>query len=97
MFADAIGVGAMLFDGNAGDAGIWPTLFGCLGALGTTFFVIPIVTRMSKKMGKKKAFIISQGISIVGYIMLWFLFIPGKPYMFIFALPLFSFAFAVCL
>lgn len=46
---------------------------------------------MSKKMGKKKAFIISQGISIVGYLMLWFLFIPGKPYMFIFALPLFSF------
>jgi GPH family glycoside/pentoside/hexuronide:cation symporter len=80
-----------LFDGNAGAAGIWPTLFGCLGALGTTFFVIPIVTRMSKKMGKKKAFIISQGISIVGYLMLWFLFIPGKPYMFIFALPFFSF------
>lgn len=80
-----------LFDGNAGAAGIWPTLFGCLGALGTTFFVIPIVTRMSKKMGKKKAFLVSQGISIVGYLMLWFLFIPGKPYMFIFALPFFSF------
>ena len=80
-----------LFEGNAGAAGIWPTLFGCLGALGTTFFVIPIVTRMSKKVGKKKAFLISQGISVVGYIMLWFLFIPGKPYMFIFALPFFSF------
>jgi len=80
-----------LFAGDAGAAGIWPTLFGCLGALGTTFLVIPIVTRMSKKMGKKKAFMISQGISIVGYIMLWFLFIPGKPYLFIFALPFFSF------
>ncbi|CAH8282852.1 GPH family glycoside/pentoside/hexuronide:cation symporter [Mariniflexile fucanivorans] len=80
-----------LFGGDAGAAGIWPTLFGCLGALGTTFMVIPIVTRMSKKMGKKKAFILSQGISIFGYIMLWFLFVPGKPYMFIFALPFFSF------
>ncbi len=80
-----------LFEGDAGAAGVWPTLFGCLGALGTTFFVIPIVTRMSKKMGKKKAFLVSQGISIIGYIMLWFLFIPGKPYMFIFALPFFSF------
>ncbi|MDC1539619.1 MFS transporter [Flavobacteriaceae bacterium] len=80
-----------LFDGDAGAAGIWPTLFGCLGALGTTFLVIPIVTRMSKLMGKKKAFLISQGISVFGYIMLWFLFIPGKPYMFIFALPFFSF------
>lgn len=80
-----------LFNGDAGAAGLWPTLFGCLGALGTTFMVIPIVTRMSKVMGKKKAFIYSQAISIVGYIMLWFLFIPGKPYMFIFALPFFSF------
>ena len=80
-----------LFGGDAGVAGIWPTLFGCLGALGTTFLVIPIVTRLSKKVGKKKAFIISQGISVIGYIMLWFLFIPGKPYMFIFALPFFSF------
>jgi len=80
-----------LFEGDAGAAGIWPTLFGCLGALGTTFLVIPIVTRMSKLMGKKKAFLISQGISVLGYIMLWFLFIPGKPYMFIFALPFFSF------
>ncbi len=80
-----------LFNGDAGAAGIWPTLFGCLGALGTTFFVIPIVTKMSKAMGKKKAFLVSQGISIIGYIMLWFLFIPGKPYLFIFALPFFSF------
>ena len=80
-----------LFGGDAGAAGIWPTLFGCLGALGTTFLVIPIVTRLSKTIGKKKAFIASQGVSIIGYIMLWFLFIPGKPYMFIFALPFFSF------
>ena len=80
-----------LFNGDAAAAGIWPTLFGCIGALGTTFLVIPIVTWMSKKVGKKNAFLISQGISIIGYIMLWFLFIPGKPYMFLFALPFFSF------
>ncbi|BAO75020.1 MFS transporter [Winogradskyella sp. PG-2] len=80
-----------LFDGDAGAAGIWPTLFGCLGALGTTFMVIPIVTKMSKSMGKKKAFLVSQTISIFGYLMLWFLFVPGKPYLFIIALPFFSF------
>ncbi len=80
-----------LFNGNAGAAGIWPTLFGSLGALITTFAVIPTVTWMSKKMEKKKAFLISQGISIFGYILLWFLFVPGKPYMFIYALPFFSF------
>lgn len=80
-----------LFNGDAGAAGVWPTLFGSLGALVTTFLVIPTVARMSKVMGKKRAFILSQSISVVGYIMLWFLFIPGKPYMFIFALPFFSF------
>jgi GPH family glycoside/pentoside/hexuronide:cation symporter len=80
-----------LFNGDTGAAGIWPTLFGSVGALGTTFIVIPIVAWMSKKLGKKNAFIVSQSISIIGYILLWFLFIPGKPYMFLFALPLFSF------
>ncbi len=82
-----------LFNGDAAaaNAGYWPSLFGCLGALSTTFIVIPVVTWMSKKLGKKKAFIWSQGISLIGYIMLWFLLIPGKPYMFIFALPFFSF------
>ncbi|MEM9680216.1 MAG: MFS transporter [Bacteroidota bacterium] len=80
-----------LFNGDAGAAGIWPTLFGSVGALITTFAVIPIVTWMSKKMEKKRAFLISQGISIIGYVLLWFLFVPGKPYMFMFALPFFSF------
>ena len=80
-----------LFNGDAGASGIWVSLFGALGALGTTFIVIPVVTRLSKKFGKKKAFMICQSISIFGYIMLYFLFIPGKPWMYIFALPFFSF------
>ncbi|MDX2302767.1 MAG: MFS transporter [Microscillaceae bacterium] len=80
-----------LFSGNAEAAGIWTPLFGSVGALVTTFVVIPIVAQMSRNMGKKKAFLLSQSISIIGYILLWFLFIPGKPYMFIFALPFFSF------
>ena len=80
-----------LFNGDAGAAGIWPTLFGSVGALCTTFLVIPIVAKMSKVMGKKKAFMVSQSISVLGYVMLWFLFIPGKPYLFLIALPFFSF------
>lgn len=80
-----------LFNGNVVSAGIWPTLFGSVGALVTTFLVIPIVARLSKRLGKKKAFLVSQGISVLGYILFWFLFVPGKPYMFLFALPFFSF------
>ncbi|MFN5850093.1 MAG: MFS transporter, partial [Chitinophagales bacterium] len=80
-----------LFKGNEEGFGLWPTLFGCVGAIITTVLVIPIVARMSKVIGKKKAFLLSQGISIFGYILLWLLFVPGKPYLFLFALPFFSF------
>lgn len=80
-----------LFKGNEEGFGLWPTLFGCVGAIITTIVVIPIVARMSKVMGKKKAFLLSQGISIIGYILLFLLFVPGKPYLFLFALPFFSF------
>ena len=80
-----------LFNGDAGAAGIWPTLFGSVGALCTAFLVIPIVAKMSKAFGKKNAFLISQSISVLGYVMLWFLFVPGKPYLFLIALPFFSF------
>jgi len=37
-----------LFNGDAGASGIWVSLFGCLGAVGTTFIVIPTVTWMAK-------------------------------------------------
>lgn len=80
-----------LFAGNAAAAGIWPTLFGSVGALITTFAVIPTVAWMSKKMGKKNAFMLSQGVSILGYILLWFLMVPGQPGLFMLALPFFSF------
>ena len=80
-----------LFNGDTAAAGIWPTLFGSIGALVTTFAVIPTVAWMSTKVGKKNAFMISQGISVIGYVLLWFLMVPGKPWMFIYALPFFSF------
>ncbi|MEO1417389.1 MAG: MFS transporter [Bacteroidota bacterium] len=80
-----------LFKGDAGEAGYWTPLFGSVGALVTTFIVIPIVAAMSKKMGKKNAFMVSQAIALVGYASLWFLFVPGKPWMFLFSLPFHSF------
>lgn len=82
-----------LFNGTTGPEGswIWPTLFGSVGALVTTFIVIPVVAKMSTIWGKKNAFLVSQGISVIGYVLLWFLFVPGKPYLCLYALPFFSF------
>ena len=80
-----------MFNGDAGAAGKWPALHGCVGALITTFLVIPTVAAIAKVIGKKNAFLVSQAISIIGYILFWFLFVPGKPYLFLFALPFHSF------
>ncbi|PHI21152.1 MFS transporter [Lewinellaceae bacterium SD302] len=80
-----------LFNGDAAATGVWVVLFGSLGALCTTFVVIPTVAWMSRVMGKRKAFLLSQSISVIGYILMWFLFVPGKPWLYIFALPFFSF------
>jgi len=80
-----------LFASDTTAAGYWPALHGSIGALITSFIVIPLITFISKKIGKKKAFIVSQLVSVIGYVLFWFLFIPGKPYMFLYALPFHSF------
>ena len=80
-----------MFNSDPASAGNWPALHGSVGALITSFLIIPLITIISKKIGKKKAFILSQLISIIGYILFWFLFVPGKPYLFLFALPFHSF------
>ena len=80
-----------LFASDTTAAGYWPALHGSIGALITSFIVIPLIAFISKKIGKKKAFILSQLVSVIGYVLFWFLFIPGKPYMFLYALPFHSF------
>ncbi len=80
-----------LFNSDPASAGHWPAMHGSIGALITSFLVIPATAIISKKIGKKKAFILSQLISIIGYVMFWFLFVPGKPHLFLYALPFHSF------
>ena len=80
-----------MFNSDPASAGNWPALHGSVGALITSFLIIPLITVISKKIGKKKALILSQLISIIGYVLFWFLFVPGKPYLFLFALPFHSF------
>ncbi|MGL1901030.1 MAG: MFS transporter [Fibrobacterales bacterium] len=63
-----------IFNGDQGASGSYPAWFGTISALFTCFLVIPIVTKMSQKMGKKNAFIASTFISIVGYVMRWWAF-----------------------
>ena len=80
-----------IFNGDAGAAGTWPAWFGSLGALSTSFLVIPIITYLSQRLGKKKTFLLSQSISLLGYISFWWAFNPDNPYLMLLPLPLFAF------
>ena len=55
-----------VFGGDTSAVGHYPAWYGTLAALATTFVVIPIVTILSKKVGKRNAFVIAMSISVVG-------------------------------
>jgi GPH family glycoside/pentoside/hexuronide:cation symporter len=80
-----------LFKGDYGAAGTWPAWFSTVSAFATAFLVIPIVSYMSTKLGKRNAFIISTTLSIVGYILKWWGFQPGNPWLMFMPIPLIAF------
>lgn len=82
-----------MYGGDAGPdgAGTWPSWFGTASAVATCVLVIPIVALMAQKLGKRRAFLISQGISLVGYAMFWWCFRPGNPVLMFAPLPFFAF------
>lgn len=80
-----------LFKGNYGDAGTWPAWFSTISAAATAFLIIPIISWMANKWGKRNAFIMSTLISIVGYLLKWWGFNPSNPYLMFLPIPLMSF------
>mgnify|MGYP002639934512 CR=1 FL=1 len=80
-----------LFNGDTTAAGTWPAWFGFASAIGTAFLVIPIVTKLSVKFGKKNAFIIATLISIIGYVLKWWGFDPDNLWLMFMPIPFLSF------
>ena len=80
-----------LFNGDSVMAGQWPAWFGTVSAMATAFLVIPVITYMATKIGKKNAFIVATLISIVGYGLKWWGFDPGNPWLMFLPIPLMSF------
>lgn len=78
-------------NGDPSIAGTWPTWFGTISALCTCFLVIPTITFLSERLGKRNTFVLSQGISIIGYILFWWAFQPNNPMLMLLPLPLFAF------
>jgi glycoside/pentoside/hexuronide:cation symporter, GPH family len=80
-----------MFNGDYGSAGTWPAWFSTVSALSTAFLIIPIITKMANKWGKRKAFIIATFISMIGYALKWWGFNPENPWLIFMPVPLMVF------
>jgi len=79
-----------LFNGNDGDAGKLMGWFGMLTSI-ATLAVIPFTGWIATKIGKRKTFLITISLSIVGYSIKWIGYNPDYPYWLLFAAPFVAF------
>ena len=79
-----------LFGGNDGDAGKLMGWFGMLTSI-ATLGVIPLTGWIATKIGKRKTFLITISLSIVGYALKWVGYNPDHPYWLLMAAPLVAF------
>lgn len=79
-----------VFAGNTELGAEYAGWSGTVGAV-STFLVIGMVTWMSSRYGKRKAFFIATGISMVGYALKWFCYNPAYPLLLLLPAPLMAF------
>jgi GPH family glycoside/pentoside/hexuronide:cation symporter len=63
---------------------------GTVGAV-STFLIIFFITWLATRVGKKRAFYVSTGLSMVGYAMKWFCYDPTRPWLVLLPAPLMAF------
>jgi GPH family glycoside/pentoside/hexuronide:cation symporter len=63
---------------------------GTAGAI-STFLVIILVTWLATKIGKRKAFFVSTGVSVFGYVLKWFCYNPEIPWLVVLPAPFMAF------
>lgn len=80
-----------LFNGSFENAGHWPAWFSTISAVFTAFLIIPVVTWMSHRWGKRSAFLLSTGLSIAGYLLKWWAFDSENIWLMFVPIPLLSF------
>ncbi len=60
-----------MYNGSYDAAGTWPAWFNTINAVITAFIVIPIISKIATKIGKRNAFLLATFLSIVGYVLKW--------------------------
>jgi len=76
-----------------GDTEVGSVFVGHSGLLQTVFAYVSIVvaTWLGTRFGKRRAFFVTTGISIVGYALKWFCYSPEQPWMVLIPAPLMAF------
>lgn len=80
----------------AGDTGLGAEFVGHAGLLGavSSLAIIAFVTWLATKIGKRRAFFVSTGVSMIGYALKWFFYTPENPWLVLLPAPLMAFGLA---
>ena len=83
----------MIYYVYGGDKDLGAKLMGWNGTLSAvaTFLVILLVTWLGTRIGKRKTFFFSTGISVAGYLLKWFCYSQSNPYLVLLPTPLIAF------
>jgi GPH family glycoside/pentoside/hexuronide:cation symporter len=79
-----------VFGGNQELGARYAGYSGTVGAI-STFGVIFLITWLATRIGKRKAFFVSTGVSMVGYALKWFCYSPRYPWLLLLPAPLLAF------
>jgi len=60
----------------------------------TALCVIALITWLATKIGKRRAFFVSTGVSMIGYALKWFCYTPDNPWMVLIPAPFMAFGLA---
>ena len=82
-----------VFQGDASAGAEFVGHSGLLQAV-TALAVIALITWMATKIGKRRAFFVSTGVSMVGYALKWFCYTPDNPWLVLIPAPLMAFGLA---
>lgn len=79
-----------VFGGDQSLGAEWAGYSGTIGAV-STFLVILFVTWLGTQIGKRRAFFVSTGVSMVGYALKWFCYDPAVPWLLLIPAPFMAF------
>lgn len=82
-----------VFEGDQAAGAVFSGHSGLVQAF-SALAVVGLVTYLATKIGKRRAFFVSTGISMVGYALKWFCYTPDNPWLVLIPAPLMAFGLA---